>query len=157
MNKTQSTIIKEELPNVSEDVMRVNPEIFSQPAVVNIQPTKRGNKYHVSSSVDRTYNGITYDSRKEMQTAINLDLKVKAREIDFWLRQVPFIIGNDPLTVYRADFMTFFVPFNTPGLGHYCVTVIEVKPKSEKAWAPGAKRKLNLFRKKFPNLKLEVV
>jgi hypothetical protein len=111
------------------------------------------NKYHVSPKTDRTYNGIVYDSKKEMLFAQELDLRVRAGEITFWLRQVPFVVGYDPLTVYKADFVTF----STPGLGHYWVTVIEVKPKDKKAWAKGAARKLKLFRKKFPHLKLEIV
>ena len=39
---------------------------------------KKGNKYHVSPREDRTYNGIVYDSKKEMLFAQELDLRVRA-------------------------------------------------------------------------------
>ncbi len=95
-------------------------------------------KYHNQRTV---YNGVTYHSAKEASKAAELDMLVKAGEIDYWLRQVPFIVGYDPMTIYVADFMTFQ---RIQGLWH--IEVIEIKPKSEAAWAKGAKRKLKLFR-----------
>ncbi len=62
------------------------------------------NKYKVSNKADRTYNGMVYDSKKESLKAADLDLQIKAGEIDFWLRQIPFQLTE---AVYRLDFMTF--------------------------------------------------
>jgi hypothetical protein len=44
-------------------------------------PTGPRNKYHVSPREDRTLNGITYASKKEMRKAQELDLMVAAGEI----------------------------------------------------------------------------
>jgi hypothetical protein len=166
LTEAELKLLRETYPNIDDGTIALN---SPQQRVVNKEYTitgnpitetgqqnkaaKKGNKYHVSPREDRTYNGIVYDSKKEMLFAQELDLRVRAGEITFWLRQVPFVVGYDPLTVYKADFVTF----STPGLGHYWVTVIEVKPKDKKAWAKGAARKLKLFRKKFPHLKLEIV
>ena len=118
-----------------------------QVSSVKSGPMKQ-NKYHVAAREDRTYRGVVYDSKKEASKAAELDLCVQAGEITFYLRQVPFIVGYDPLTKYVADFVTF--DYN--GLGMWVVTVIETKG----TFAPGAKRKLKLFREKYPNLTLEV-
>jgi len=192
--------LRELLPNISEDNLALNASdskttvagntrthvlgavagkgdtITGRPSTGLGQQNKTariGNKYHVAAKADRTYRGTVYDSKKEMQTAQELDLLVKAGELTFWLRQVPFVIGFDPLTIYRADFVTFkgwtqivsqleAAAFPAPltiteTSATFEVTVIEVKPKSEKAWAPGAKRKLKLFRAKYPNLELKIV
>ena len=111
------------------------------------QPVKQ-NKYHVAPVPDRTYHGIVFGSKKEAAKAAELDLCVQAGEIDFYLRQVPFIVGYDPLTKYVADFVTFKF-YYTEG---WAIKVIETKGM----YAPGAKRKIKLFREKFPNLELEI-
>ena len=155
--------LKERFPNISEDVLDRNTRAYLEGSTNNVEAMKKENKYHVSAREDRTYNGITYDSKKEADYAEELDFAVYAGRISFWLRQVPFILGYDPLTVYKADFMTFEreepLPFQEKPslLDGWIVKVIEIKPKSERAWAPGAKRKLNLFRKKYPDFPLEVL
>jgi hypothetical protein len=144
----------DQLANCSEDVRAANPGLFGLPAPPDTYVGKQ-NKYHVAPKVERTYNGIVYHSKKEVQKAQELDLMVKAGDIDFWLRQVPFVIGYDPLTVYVADFVTF--KLYRYDHDNWDIAVLEVKPASEKAWAPGAKRKLKQFRQKYPNLKIEVI
>ncbi|MFA4917010.1 MAG: DUF1064 domain-containing protein [Syntrophales bacterium] len=110
------------------------------------------NKYHVSAKEDRTYNGITYDSKKEMQKAQELDLLVKAGEIDFWLRQVVFPLPGG--ITYRADFVTFVsVFYDEAESPHWNIEVIEVKGM----WTDTAKLKMKLFKVTYPNLTLEVV
>ena len=110
------------------------------------------NKYHVSPVEDRTHHGIVFGSKKEAAKAAELDLCIQAGKIDFYLRQVPFIVGYDPLTKYVADFVTFAHLFDDYKRLVWIIEVIETKGM----YAPGAKRKLALFRKKFPNLTLDV-
>ena len=119
------------------------------------KPIKQ-NKYHVSSAPDRTYHGIVFGSKKEAAKAAELDLCVQAGEITFYLRQVPFIVGYDPLTKYVADFVTFKGEWRRDDKDYHqfvwTIKVIETKGM----YAPGAKRKLSLFKKKFPDMELEV-
>ncbi len=62
---------------------------------------RKPNKYHAQPTI---VNGIRYASKKEAQFAAELDLRKKAGEVSFWLRQVPFdlTIGR-----YFLDFMVF--------------------------------------------------
>ena len=60
-------------------------------------------KYHAKKTI---YNGVRYDSAKEADFAQTLDLRQRAGEITFWLRQIPFQLSE---TVYRLDFITFAV------------------------------------------------
>ena len=80
------------------------------------------NKYHVADKEARTYNGVVYHSKREAQYAQELDVKVKAGELSFWLRQVPFRLPGQ--TQYRLDFMTFG---SVAGTALYHVRYIEVK------------------------------
>jgi hypothetical protein len=115
------------------------------------QAAPKQNKYHVAPVPDRTYRGIVFSSKKEAAKCAEMDLCVQAGEIDFYLRQVPFIVGYDPLTKYVADFVTFkFVKDVFPYV--WRIKVIETKG----TYAPGAKRKLKLFREKYPNVTIEV-
>ena len=81
------------------------------------------NKYHVAKPEDRTYNGRTYASKKEMLKAQELDLRVKAADIDFYLEQVPFKLPGN--RVYRLD----FVSFKEYESGSWEIEYIEVKGK----------------------------
>lgn len=81
-------------------------------------------KYHNKKTF---YNGILYDSRAEAKKAQDLDLMIKAGEIDFWLRQVPFKLPGD--TVYRLDFVTFKICPDCYSDHGYKVKFIEVKGK----------------------------
>lgn len=59
-------------------------------------------KYGVAAKADRTYNGVVYASKAEMKRAIELDMLVKAGEINRWMGQPRFELGPD--VVYIADF-----------------------------------------------------
>ncbi len=110
------------------------------------------NKYHVADKPDRTYNGILFASKKEAQQAKELDLRVKAGEIDYWIRQVSFILqGGDR---YIADFVTFkgWAFHNAPAL-MWLVEVIEAKGM----WTPLAKNKFKRFKKAYLNLQIRIV
>lgn len=56
-------------------------------------PGKR-HKYNVSSKDTRTWNGVVYDSRKEMERAMELSLMERAGQIQSLRRQVPFVLQD---------------------------------------------------------------
>jgi hypothetical protein len=154
--------IKDELPNISEDVMKLNPELFGikldnlkYKHIVDYDIKKdevvfKKNKYNVSPKEDRTYNGITYASKKECKYAKKLDDMIERGEIDFYLRQVPFDLGAG--ITYRADFVTFKTFWDGHN-GGWIIKVIEPKGFKTPEW----KLKLKLFKEKYPNLTLEIV
>jgi hypothetical protein len=102
------------------------------------------NKYHATRT---EYNGNLYHSKKEAEYAQGLDLLIKAGEIEFYLRQVPFQLQGG--VVYRADFVTFQRLPNTI----WNIKVIEVKGY----FTPESKRKMKQFRAAYPNLEIEIV
>lgn len=99
---------KEEL----DDLLRRNPDLIVDSDAKTktiLVKTKEFNqavrkaersKYH---AIRTEYNGITYDSKAEARFAQELDLKVKAGQIKYWLRQIPFYLPAG--IVYRCDFM----------------------------------------------------
>ena len=107
------------MPNLSEEelqeMLRNNPQLRSEvrfdgkqnvpsetTAGLSVKPKS---KYGVAPKEDRTYNGVLYASKKEATFAQELDLRVKAGELSFWLRQVPFLLRGG--FTYRLDFMVF--------------------------------------------------
>lgn len=96
------------------DLARVNtvgrpspPKTEQGQSLINAPRTKGAtrNKYGVAPKEDRIYNGVLYASKKEAKFAAELDLRKKAGDISFWLRQVPFALPGG--SVYRLDFMAF--------------------------------------------------
>jgi hypothetical protein len=65
---------------------------------------RRKNKYGNRKS---EYNGIIYDSGKECDRAIELDILKKAKGIKDWRRQVtlPLFFGDYRICNYRIDFV----------------------------------------------------
>lgn len=63
---------------------------------------KKRSKYN---SKKTEYNGVRYDSIKEARYAQELDLRVKAGEVVFFLRQVPLHLPGG--VTYRVDFQEF--------------------------------------------------
>ena len=62
-------------------------------------------KYGVAPKADRTIDGITFDSKKEMVHYVCLKSHVVEGIVKYFLRQVPFHLPGN--VVYRADFMVF--------------------------------------------------
>ena len=91
-------------------------------------------KYHNTPTV---YQGVRYHSKREALKAQELDLLVKAGEIDFYLRQVSFDLPGG--IKYVADFVTFMRVVGKAGNGEtetfWTVKVIEVK-----AWRKETKK-----------------
>ena len=119
---------------------------YVQEPVVDLQPIKRS-KYN---AVPTVYNGIRYASKKEAAFAQKLDLRLKAGELHYVLRQVPFDLGAG--IIYRADFVTLKMDGHPDGIC-WLVTVYEVKGMETPAW----KLKHKLFKNKYPLIALEVV
>lgn len=64
---------------------------------------KKGNKYN---NTPQLYNGNRYDSKKEASYAQELDLRLRAKDIKEWTRQVkvPLKINGYQITNYYLDF-----------------------------------------------------
>ena len=133
--------LKETYPNINTELLG---EDTARRPVVQEQPIKRS-KYN---AVPTTYNGVVYASKKEAAFAQELDLKLKAGEVDYILRQVPFDLGAG--IIYRADFVTIT---KYTQQYHWNVVVYEVKGMETPAW----KLKHKLFKDKYPLIALEVV
>ena len=163
--KTTVKELKEALPNISDDNLRLNTtDELSEGAIFCtgeqarmlkraglIQPSKKRSKYN---AIPTTYNGIVYHSKKEAQFAEKLDLMLKAHEIDYVLRQVPFDLGAG--IIYRADFVALAkrdVISKCTHIIQWQITVYEVKGMETPAW----KLKHKLFKEKYPLIQLEIV
>jgi hypothetical protein len=96
-------------------------------------------KFHAQPT---KYNGIRYDSKKEARYAQGLELRKKAGEIIFYLRQIPFHLPGG--VVCRIDFQEF----HTDGTVHF----VEVKGYETKEWV----LKKRLVESLYP-IKIEVV
>lgn len=107
-----------------------------------INKSKYGNK---RTRVD----GISFDSKKEVDYYRELKLRLMGNDIKGFCRQPQFVLveGNsaERAITYRAD----FIIFNNDG----SFEVIDVKGYETQAW----KRTSKLFRLKFPDLKLTIV
>ena len=118
-------------------------------------------KYH---NTPTTYNNRRYSTKGEARKAQDLDLLVKAGEIDFWLYHVRFPLPGD--SVYESDFVTYKAVFYDEAESpHWNIKVIEVKgwwkatakhPKAGFKITDTAKLKLKLFRERYPHLELSI-
>ncbi len=137
--------LEELLANLSPEVTALNVEALGLAGTVPTTKARRG-KY---GAVPTEYNGATYPSKAEASKAQELDLLVKAGEIDFWLRQVPFPLGSG--IIYRADFVLFKQCVDDDSL--WGIRVVEVKGYDKRAdW----RMKFKMFKQMYPNLTLEV-
>ena len=137
--------LKETYPNINTELLG---EDTARRPVVQEQPSKRRSKYN---AVPTTYNGVVYHSKKEAAFAQKLDLRLKAGELDYVLRQVPFDLSAG--IIYRADFVTLSKETVDYGVIRWDITVYEVKGMETPAW----KLKHKLFKDKYPLIALEVV
>jgi hypothetical protein len=91
------------------------------------------------------YKGIRYASKKEADYAINLDWKLKAKEIKSWARQICFnlVVQDQHICKYYLDFM---VEYNNGTIEY-----IEVKSEGTKTelW----KIKWKLVQVLYPDVK----
>ena len=68
---------------------------------------------HKYNAVKTELDGIKFDSKKEARYYLDLKLRVKAGEVIFFLRQVPFDLPGN--VKYRVDFQEF----HTDGTIHF--------------------------------------
>lgn len=105
---------------------------------------KRFNKF---SNKRTEYNGTYYDSIKEADYARELDLRVRAKDLKSWKRQVPIELRiNDQLVcTYKIDFV------ETDMNGNDMYT--EIKGFETPEW----KLKWKIFDALFPDLDKQVI
>jgi hypothetical protein len=161
MTKPTEQELREFLPNISEDNLALNTGGVGKIMVGNATrtsvlgavaqnlTTKRTNKYN---AIPTAYNGVVYHSKKEAEYAQTLDMRLKAGELDYILRQVPFPLPGNPPIIYRADFVALHF-WDDGDYQGWDITVYEVKGLRTKEWV----MKEKLFKATYPNLTLEVV
>lgn len=68
---------------------------------------KRNNKFN---AVKQTYNGYSYDSKREAQYAAELDWMIKAGEVEKWERQhkISLDVNDVHIANYYMDFKVYF-------------------------------------------------
>jgi hypothetical protein len=103
--------------------------------------------YNKYGNVRTLYNGFLYSSKKEARYAQELDLRVRAKDIKSWERQIPFpmIINGIIVCKYVVD----FVEEDMNGKK----TCIEIKGRETDVW----KLKYKLFKALYPTHTLQVI
>lgn len=86
---------------------------------------KSGNKYHAHST---QYEGQTYHSKLEAAYAQELDLRVKAKDIKGWDRQVRLDLKVNGMHI--CNYYIDFIAYNNDGSKEY----IEVKGFETEVW-----------------------
>jgi hypothetical protein len=109
---------------------------------------KSGNKYHAKSSI---YNGYYYQSQLEAAYAAELDLRVKAKDIKSWRRQVPLKLDVNGFHIcnYRMDFE---ITHNNGS-----IELVETKGFETDLWRIKWKLLEAIYSKEHPEIKLTVV
>lgn len=92
-------------------------------------------------AVKQSYNGCSYDSKLEANYAAQLDLLIKAKEVDRWDRQ--YKISIDVNDVHICNYFIDFVVYFTDGRVEYH----EVKGYETEVW----KMKWKLSKAIYPN------
>lgn len=109
---------------------------------------QRQNKYNAKST---EYGGLIYHSKKEAGYAQELDLRIKAKDIKSWERQVRVdlkVYGNHICNYY----IDFIITHNDDSLEY-----VEVKGFSTDVWRLKWKLFEAIFNKDFPDIKLTIV
>ena len=110
--------------------------------------TKRGNKYGAKSTI---YNGVCYHSKKEAGYAQELDLRVRAKDIKSWERQVRI-----DLKVYGQHITNYYIDFvitHNDGSLEY----VEIKGFSTETWRLKYKLFEAIFNKEQPGVVLTII
>jgi hypothetical protein len=108
--------------------------------------TPKRNKYKVAKPEDRTYDGILYASKFEMEYAQMLDAYKRSGLVEWWIRQhvFPLKVSGQHICNYIVDFVVI-----SEGKKHY----VEVKGME----TPAYKLKYKLFKALYPDVDLRVV
>jgi hypothetical protein len=125
----------------------ISPAEVQALAVRNGRLSRKVNKFGVSPACERTYGGVTYASRREMEVAQALDVQLACGLLKRVDRQVryPLVVNGVKICTYVADFKVLHQDGS--------VETIEVKGKETAVW----KLKERLFRALYKGAKLTVV
>jgi len=109
---------------------------------------KRQNKYNAKST---EYGGLIYHSKKEAGYAQELDLRIKAKDIKSWERQVrvDLKVNDQHICNYYMDFV---VTHNDGSLEY-----VEVKGFQTEVWRLKWKIFEAIFNKEHPDIILTIV
>jgi hypothetical protein len=121
--------------------------------IFTIMYTKRlQTKSNKFNAIKQTYNGYSYDSKKEAKKAFELDCLVKAKQIKSWTRQDTIeLYGENGSLIckYKPDFTIY----HNDGM----IEILEIKSKA--TVTPSFRIKWKLLEdkvKKDPNIKLTI-
>ena len=92
---------------------------------MKFRPYPKKNKYGAKK---QTYNGYSYDSQKEAKYAMELDSRVKAKEVKSWTRQHKF-----ELRVNESLIAKYYIDFRVV-LTNGDVQYVEVKGFKTNVW-----------------------
>lgn len=102
-------------------------------------------------NIKKEYNGIVYHSQKEADYAFELDLRIKAKDIKSWDRQVriDLKVNGYHICNYYIDFV---IHHNDKSLEY-----VEVKGFVTDLWRMKWKMTEAIFSKDHPEIKLSIV
>jgi len=109
---------------------------------------KRKNKY---GAVKQTYNGFSYDSKFESEYAMELDWRLKAKDIKSWERQktIELRVHDKKICTYKID----FIIHHHDGTKEY----VECKGFETAVWRLKWKLFIAIFEKEHPDIKITLV
>lgn len=113
----------------------------------NPQPKRTVFRQNKFNAIKQTYNGYSYDSRMEARYAAQLDLLIKAGEVQKWERQHK--ISIDVNGVHIANYYIDFKVWKTDGSVEYH----EVKGAETALW----RLKWKLSQALYPDWKFELI
>lgn len=109
---------------------------------------RSANKYHAKSSI---YNGIYYHSQLEAAYAQELDLRLKAKDIKKWERQIPLDLSVNGFKICRY-IMDFRLTHNDGS-----VELVETKGFETDVWRMKFKLLEAIYSKEYPEITLTVL
>ena len=110
-------------------------------------PIVSASKYHTASKEKRTWEGIVFDSLREMTIFQQYSLLLRSGQLTSLERQVrfPLVVNGITVCTYVADIRLTWADGRTE--------LAEVKGY----WTETARLKFKLFRALYPEIKIEVV
>jgi len=109
---------------------------------------KKQNKYHNKSTI---YNDISYHSAKEAAYAQELDLRIRAKDIKSWRRQVKL-----DLKVYGCHICNYYIDFELTHNDN-SIELVEIKGFVTDTWRLKWKLTEAIYNHNFPEITLTVI
>ena len=111
------------------------------------------NRYNKFGNVKQTYDGYSYMSKAEADYAMELDLRLKAKDIKFWERQFKVAITNPKSDKHICNyFLDFIIQHNDDSY-----ELIEVKGYPTSTWMLKKKLLEVLWLPENPNYRYTVI